>query len=102
MKKFCFERQECRHFAFETLISHVQPAYFIFFCTFYRDEDRDGDGGEESPAWDLTVKGPGAVLRLQQEEERKLVQNGEPPMHHEVRNAIIIIIYELYECKRIL
>ena len=53
---------------------------------FYRDDDRDQDGGEESPAWDLTVRGPGAVLRLQRDEDRQRVQNGEPPMHNEVRS----------------
>ena len=51
-----------------------------------RDDEGREDQDGESPDWDLgTVKGPG-ILRLQQDEDRKRVQNGEPPMH-EVREC---------------
>ncbi len=55
---------------------------------FHRDDEGREDQDGESPDWDLgTVKGPG-ILRLQQDEDRKRVQNGEPPMH-EVRRMLL-------------
>ncbi len=72
--------------------------------TFSRERDDNDDDSGTDLEWDLgTVRGPGAVIRLKHNEDdnRRQVQNGEPPNPdlHEVSYISNLTISLVVQCQ---